>query len=160
MEPPTPNLHPLRLLLLLLSPLHIITPAERWVSFSLSFFQSWFRINMVVWFLWICRKSILGFFFLLNFWWIGIAGSLLIKEHHFLYYYFFVVVADRWSWFGGFCVFNLCRYVSFESLFSGLFVDFFFLIVSILVCVGTVFSWGYIVMGQWWKFQKPNFKNK
>lgn len=159
MEPPTPNLHPLRLLLLLLSPLHIITPAERWVSFSLSFFQSWFRINMVVWFLWICRKSILGFFFLLNFWWIGIAGSLLIKEHHFLYYFFFVVT-DRWSWFGGFCVFNLCGYVSFESLFSGLFVDFFFLIVSILVCVGTVFSWGYIVMGQWWKFQKPNFKNK
>lgn len=37
-------------------------------------------------------------------------------------------------------MFNLCGYVSFESLFSGLFVDFFFLIVSILVCVGTVFS--------------------
>jgi len=39
------------------------------------------------------------FFFL---WWIGIAGSVLIKEHHFLYY----CVSDRWSWFGGFCVFN------------------------------------------------------
>lgn len=36
-------------------------------------------------------------------------------------------------------MFNLCRYVSFESLFSGLFVDFFFLIVSILVCRHCIF---------------------
>ena len=160
MEPPTPNLHPLRLLLLLLSPLHIITPAERWVSFSLSFFQSWFRINMVVWLLWICRKSILGFFFLLNFWWIGIAGSLLIKEHHFLYYYFLLLlqIDDH-----DLVVFVCLIYVDMFHLrvcFLGCLWIFFLLIVSILVCVGTVFSWGYIVMGQWWKFQKPNFKNK